>query len=332
MTATKRHVPLFLGLIAGLVCLMIISLSIGDSSMSPLEVIRVLFGKSTAAMTLIITNIRLPRILAACIGGGSLALSGLLLQSLTRNPLADSGILGINAGAGMAITLVISYSTSDSLISRQWLPLMTISGAMATIVLVYLLSLSHGRINPIRLIVTGVGVSSMLSSLMIAFVGNVNRYKVDYVIHWLSGQLTGDDWSKLSIVAPLLGITWLLAFSQAYKLNIMALNDEASMALGFKLHQYCTIVLALSAILSALSVILVGNITFIGLIAGHTSKRLVGANHRLSLPVSLFIGMILLLLADTIGRVYLVGSNIPTGILVSIIGAPYFLYLMVKMT
>lgn len=331
MTATKRHVPLFLGLSAGLVCLMIISLSIGDSSMSPLEVIKVLFGKSTAAMTLIITNIRLPRILAACIGGGSLALSGLLLQSLTRNPLADSGILGINAGAGMAITLVISYSTSDSLISRQWLPLITIFGAMATIVLVYLLSLSHGRINPIRLIVTGVGVSSMLSSLMIAFVGNVNRYKVDYVIHWLSGQLTGDDWSKLSIVAPLLGITWLLAFSQAYKLNIMALNDEASMALGFKIHQYRTIVLALSAILAALSVILVGNITFIGLIAGHTSKRLVGADHRLSLPVSLLIGMILLLLADTIGRVSLVGSNIPTGILVSILGAAYFLYLMVKM-
>lgn len=311
---------------------MIISLSIGESSMSPLEVVRVLFGKSTADMALIITNIRLPRILATCIGGGSLALSGLMLQSLTRNPLADSGILGINAGAGMAITLVISYSTSNSLTSRQGLPLMTISGAMATIVLVYLLSLRHGHIDPIRLIVTGVGLSTMLYSLMIAFVGNVNRYKVDYVIHWLSGQLTGDDWSKLSIVAPLLGITWLLAFSQAYKLNIMALNDEASMALGFKLHQYRTIVLALSAILAALSVILVGNITFIGLIAGHTSKRLVGADHRLSLPVSLFIGMILLLLADTIGRVYLVGSNIPTGILVSIIGASYFLYLMVKMT
>ncbi len=299
--------------------------------MSLLSVIKVLLGESNSAMTLIITKIRLPRILAACVGGGSLALSGLLLQSLTRNPLADSGILGINTGAGVTLAIFVSFSSLNQTILSQFLPLFAMLGASLTIFSVYQLSLTkQGKINPTRLMITGVGVTTMLSSLMVALVGNVNRYKVDLVINWLSGQITGDDWPTLTLIAPLLILLWLVGFYQAHHLNIMTLSDDTDIGLGLALNAQRLVTLALATALAALSVLLVGNISFIGLMAGHTSKRLVGNDHRLTIPTSLFIGMLILLIADTIGRVYLVGSNIQTGIIVSLIGAPYFLYLMAK--
>lgn len=299
--------------------------------MSLLSVIKVLLRESNSAMTLIITKIRLPRILAACVGGGSLALSGLLLQSLTRNPLADSGILGINTGAGVTLAIFVSFSSLNQTILSQFLPLFAMFGASLTIFSVYQLSLTkQGKINPTRLMITGVGVTTMLSSLMVALVGNVNRYKVDLVINWLSGQITGDNWPTLTLIAPLLILLWLVVFYQAHHLNIMNLSDDTAIGLGLALNAQRLVTLALATALASLSVLLVGNISFIGLMAGHISKRLVGNDHRLTIPTSLFIGMLILLIADTVGRVYLVGSNIQTGILVSLIGAPYFLYLMAK--
>ncbi|SUN44463.1 ferrichrome transport system permease [Streptococcus dysgalactiae] len=299
--------------------------------MSLLSVIKILLRESNSAMTLIITKIRLPRILAACVGGGSLSLSGLLLQSLTRNPLADSGILGINTGAGVTLAIFVSFSSLNQTILSQFLPLFAMFGASLTILSVYQLSLTkQGKINPTRLMITGVGVTTMLSSLMVALVGNVNRYKVDLVINWLSGQITGDNWPTLTLIAPLLILLWLVVFYQAHHLNIMNLSDDTAIGLGLALNAQRLVTLALATALASLSVLLVGNISFIGLMAGHISKRLVGNDHRLTIPTSLFIGMLILLIADTVGRVYLVGSNIQTGILVSLIGAPYFLYLMAK--
>ncbi|WP_165745938.1 FecCD family ABC transporter permease [Streptococcus dysgalactiae] len=331
MKSFKQVAPFYLGLFLLLLGLILMSLSIGESNMSLLSVIKVLLGESNSAMTLIITKIRLPRILAACVGGGSLALSGLLLQSLTRNPLADSGILGINTGAGVTLAIFVSFSSLNQTILSQFLPLFAMLGASLTIFSVYQLSLTkQGKINPTRLMITGVGVTTMLSSLMVALVGNVNRYKVDLVINWLSGQITGDDWPTLTLIAPLLILLWLVGFYQAHHLNIMTLSDDTDIGLGLALNAQRLVTLALATALAALSVLLVGNISFIGLMAGHTSKRLVGNDHRLTIPTSLFIGMLILLIADTIGRVYLVGSNIQTGIIVSLIGAPYFLYLMAK--
>ncbi|MCB2828770.1 FecCD family ABC transporter permease [Streptococcus dysgalactiae] len=331
MKSFKQVAPFYLGLFLLLLGLILISLSIGESNMSLLSVIKVLLGESNSAMTLIITKIRLPRILAACVGGGSLALSGLLLQSLTRNPLADSGILGINTGAGVTLAIFVSFSSLNQTILSQFLPLFAMFGASLTIFSVYQLSLTkQGKINPTRLMITGVGVTTMLSSLMVALVGNVNRYKVDLVINWLSGQITGDNWPTLTLIAPLLILLWLVVFYQAHHLNIMNLSDDTAIGLGLALNAQRLVTLALATALASLSVLLVGNISFIGLMAGHISKRLVGNDHRLTIPTSLFIGMLILLIADTVGRVYLVGSNIQTGILVSLIGAPYFLYLMAK--
>lgn len=327
----KKFRKLSLGLLVTLSLLILLSLSIGDSSFSATTLIDLLTGKADSALVFIITKIRLPRLLAALFGGASLAISGIILQSLTKNPLADSGILGINAGAGLVITVFTIFDFMASSQSLYLLPLFAMLGALLTVTLVYLMSSSKSApLNPVTLIITGVGLSMMLSSLMIALVGNVNPYKVDYIVNWLSGRITGDDWPSLMLIMPLMLILWLLSYRRAYQWNIMGLSEETALGLGLNLRRERELALLLASCLAALSVILIGNIAFIGLMAGHLSRQLVGDDHRLNLPLSALIGMILLLLADTITRVFLVGSNIPTGIIMSIIGAPYFLYLMTK--
>lgn len=311
-----------------LLLVIVLSLSIGDSQSSVIEVIKALLGQASQATRFIILNIRLPRILACLLGGASLALSGLLLQTLTRNPLADSGILGINAGAGMVMAVFISYDLTKNLSSLYVLPFLAMAGGFATILLVYWVSQQAGkRMSPVRLIITGVGISTMLSGVMVSIVGNIDQYKVTYIVSWLSGRVSGDDWQSLGIAAPLLLLLWLFTASRYQILNIMTLNEQTSLALGLNLQKERVITLILATSLASISLILVGNITFVGLVAGHIARRISSSKHQHSIPLALLLGMVLLLISDSIGRVLLVGTGIPTGILVSIMGAPYFLYL-----
>lgn len=307
----------------------LLALSLGESQVNLLNL---LLQADSAQADLVLFKIRLPRILASIMGGGSLALAGLLLQTLTQNPLADSGVLGINAGAGLIIAWLLASGHLEVAISQSLLPLITILGSYATILLVYLLSYKPNHsINPNRLIIAGVGMSTMIASLMVTLVSYIDRYKIDYIHNWLSGQITGDNWQSLFICSPLLLLLWTLAYSQHQALNIMNLNEYTATALGLNLKKQRLLILFLATSLAAISVILVGNITFVGLIAGHSVRQRFGGNHLLTIPASLISGMLILLIADTLGRVLLVGLGIPTGLLVSIIGAPYFLYLMLKM-
>ncbi|MBY5033957.1 iron ABC transporter permease [Streptococcus gallolyticus] len=307
----------------------ILSLSLGYSKLDLLDVLKVLTGQAPSGTVLIIRNIRLPRILVCLFAGASLAISGQLLQTLTRNPLADSGILGINTGAGMVVALMISYTDLLKLSFLNFMPFLATLGGIATILFVYLISFKKGQgTRPNRLIVAGIGVSTMLSSTMVAIVGNLDRYKVDYIASWLSGRITGDNWQTIWVISPFFFVLWLLVYLHSNQLNILNLNEQTALGLGIALQKERILILLLSTGLAALSVLLVGNVTFVGLVAGHITRKLVGSNHRISLPFAMLVGMMLLLIADTIGRVLLVGTGIPTGIVVSIIGAPYFLYLM----
>ena len=193
------------------------------------------------------------------------------------------------------------------------------------------MSLQKNRsINPNRLIITGVGVSSMLSGIMVAILSLTDDNKMTSIISWLSGKITGNDWTSLAIFSPFLILLWLLTLSRSRSLNIMALNEQTALALGLRLQRERLITLGFATALASLSVVLVGNITFLGLVASHISRRLLGGQHQASLPASLLIGMILLTSSDTVGRLLLVGTGIPTGIIVSLLGAPYFLYLMLR--
>ena len=331
MKFQTRWISQFAFLLLILLLVFLCSLSIGYANTSFIKVIEVFLGQSDATMSLIILKIRLPRILACMIGGGSLAMAGVLLQTLTKNPLADSGILGINAGAGVVIAIMVGVLDITNPASLALMPFLAILGALLTICTVYAVSYQrHQPIRPIRLIISGVGISSLLSGIMVSIIANLDIGKTEYIVSWLSGKVTGGNWQTLVIFTPLLVITWGITYWRSYRLNMMMFSEETSITLGLNIKNERLWTLILSTTLAALSVVLVGNITFVGLLAGHITHRLLGNDHRLILPASMLTGMILLLIADTIGRSLLVGTGIPTGIIISVIGAPYFLYLMIK--
>jgi iron complex transport system permease protein len=328
MKKNKQSFSIIL-LISLLLLVFVLSLSMGYAKSSLIDVIEVLVGKSSSSMIFIITKIRLPRIIACMLGGASLALSGMLLQTLTKNPLADSGILGINTGAGLVITIMVGFLDMTNPMTIALMPLFAMIGGILTIFIVYFMSRKkNNNISPTRLIITGVGMSSMLSGVMVSLISKINDFKMTYIVEWLSGKVNGGDWTTLAIFSPLLLLIWILTYSRSHSLNIMNLNEQTALALGLNLQRERLYTLILSTALASLSVVLVGNITFVGLVSGHITRRFLGNDHRISLPASMLVGMIILLLADTIGRILLVGTGIPTGIIVSMIGAPYFLYLM----
>lgn len=328
MKKNKQSFSIIL-LISLLLLVFVLSLSMGYAKSSLIDVIEVLVGKSSSSMVFIITKIRLPRIIACMLGGASLALSGMLLQTLTKNPLADSGILGINTGAGLVITIMVGFLDMTNPMTIALMPLFAMIGGILTIFIVYFMSRKkNNNISPTRLIITGVGMSSMLSGVMVSLISKINDFKMTYIVEWLSGKVNGGDWTTLAIFSPLLLLIWILTYSRSHSLNIMNLNEQTALALGLNLQRERLYTLILSTALASLSVVLVGNITFVGLVSGHITRRFLGNDHRISLPASMLVGMIILLLADTIGRILLVGTGIPTGIIVSMIGAPYFLYLM----
>lgn len=330
MISSKKLASRFALLLGLIFILFLVSLSLGYAHSSIYDLIDLILGKSSSAMIFILTKVRLPRIIACMVGGTSLAMSGMLLQTLTKNPLADSGILGINTGAGLVITIMVGLLDVSKPSVLTIMPVFAMFGGMLTILLVYFMARKRNNsISPTRLIITGVGVSSMLSGVMVSIMNQINNVKMTYIVEWLSGKVNGGDWKTLATFTPILLILWLITYSRSHSLNIMNLNEQTALALGLNLQRERLYSLILATALASLSVVLVGNITFVGLIAGHIARRLMGNNHRISLPAAMLVGMILLLVADTIGRVLLVGTGIPTGIVVSVIGAPYFLYLMI---
>lgn len=310
-----------------------LSLSYGDGSVSILDSWNFLTGQANQQTNFILGDIRLPRILVCLLAGASLGLSGSLLQTFTHNPLADSSTLGINAGAGLMISIVISQGIYTDPIIISFLPLLAILGGLGSLALVFSLAHQKGQaLSPVKIILTGVILSSILFSSIIAITGRINQQNLAYVIKWLSGQLVGNNWESLSIAGPPLILLWGVIYLQSHKYNIMSLKSETAISLGLQSQKESYILLLLTSCLVSFSLILAGNISFIGLLASHISKHFLPADHRLTLPASMLWGGLILLISDTLTRNFLIGSDIPTGIILSIIGAPYFLYLLYRHT
>ncbi len=319
-----------LGLLMGL-CLLTayLAVAVGDSNQDLTLPLRALIGQADSASLFILTEIRLPRLLVTLVVGSALAVAGKLLQTLTRNPLADAGVLGVNAGAGLAITLVVAFADSTLIATQALMALAALIGGLAVISLIFFLSREKNRpLNPTRLMITGIGLATLVSGVMIALMAGLNDNQTTLVTNWLSGQITGDNWTSLTFFSPLIILFLGLSYGRCHALNILALPEENAQALGLDLHQERLWALSLAASLTAISVVLVGNVSFIGLLAGHLSQRLFGQDHRWSLAASALIGSLFFSLADSLDRLFLVGTNIPTGLVVAIIGAPYFLWLM----
>ncbi|MBE1303360.1 iron ABC transporter permease [Clostridium botulinum] len=324
-----RNTLIVIGCVLLLVISLIISMDTGYIKMSPLDVLRTLFGKGTDKEKLILFDFRLPRIVISMLVGSGLALSGCIIQSVSKNPLADPGILGINAGASLMVILYVLIFSAEYFLSVFTLPFLALIGAGATAVIVYLFSYKRDEgISTMRLVLTGVAVQAGISALTTLLVVKLDDTQYSFVVAWQAGSIWGSNWKFVMTLLPWLAILVPYILTKSSVMDILNLSDDIAHGLGASVEKERRKLLAAAVALAASCVAVSGSISFVGLIAPHLARRLVGPRHGVLLSTSILIGAVLVSLADTIGRIIIQPSEIPTGIVVAIIGAPYFLYLL----
>ena len=321
-------------IIALLLISCMITLSWGSYHIATPDVIRTLFGGGTKMQNIAIFSIRLPRLLVGAFVAIALSTAGAMLQTMTKNDLADTGIMGINAGAALAAVLFITYQTADyyselGSLSIFVLPFMAIIGASISAYAIYMLSSRKG-IRPKRLLLMGIGFNAGINAIISFFtfrggVGDYNR-----VLIWTSGSLWGSGWNYVKVIAPIVTILFIVVILNNKKLDVMNLSDESAIALGLNLEKERKKFLCYAVILAGTATAFAGNIGFLGLISPHIARRLVGPYHKRFMSVSAVISVIIILIADAVSRNLFSPIEIPVGITVSIFGVPYFIYLMMK--
>lgn len=331
----KNKFKLVLGiLIALLIASFIVTLCWGTYRVSVGDVINTLLGNGTRLQNTAILNIRLPRILVGAFVAIALSTAGAILQTVTKNDLADTGIIGINAGAAVAAVLFITFQTGDYYsklgeFSIFVLPFMAIIGAGMSAFLIYMLSSRKG-INPKRLLLIGIGLNVGLNAFItfMTFRGGVGDY--NRVLIWTSGSLWGAGWSYAKVIIPVVALMFIVVLLNYKKLDVLSLSDELALSLGLNLEKERKKFLAFAVVLAGTATAFAGNIGFLGLIAPHIAKKLVGAYHKNFIIISAIISVIIMVIADVVSRNLFSPIEIPVGITVSIFGVPYFIYLMMK--
>lgn len=309
----------------------VISVATGQASLSPFELWQTFIGQGTAKQQLILFEFRLPRIFVTILAGMGLAISGAILQSITRNPLAEPGILGISAGAGFSVAIYVLFFTVEVTSFIYVLPLFALMGGMATAVIIYVMSYVKGEgAEPTRLILVGVGMQAVMTGGILTLANRFDQEQYSFLASWLAGKIWGDDWTFVLALIPWLLFLLPYVFMKSNVLNTLSMNEHVSIGLGVNVERERLILLIVAVALASASVSVSGGIVFVGLMAPHIARSLVGPRHQWYLPIAAILGSILLLTADTIGRVILDPSGIPAGVIVTLIGAPYFMYLLAR--
>ncbi len=309
----------------------LMSLSTGYSNVKIQDVLRILGGGGTAKENLVLYQFRMPRIVMSLLVGGGLAASGCLMQSLSRNDLADPGILGINVGAGMVVVLLYSYLPSISVKYPFALPIAAFLGAFAVAILICWLAFDKYRgFSPMRMILMGIAVSAAGNAFILVTSLKLDRATYVSFNTWNLGNLNGATWSQVQVLLPWIVLLIPLVILKSRELNALSLGKDSATSLGVHVLKEQLITLAIAVALAAASVSVAGAIGFVGLIAPHIARRLVGASHQFLIITSVLVGAFLVMISDTIARVAFAPSEIPVGIVITVVGAPYFLYLLSK--
>lgn len=312
---------------ASLLVLILTGLSAGALKIPFSDVLAVLSGGGPEMSSNVILNLRLPRVLVAALAGASLAIAGSMMQGAVRNPLADPSVVGVTTGAGMGALLVLTIWPTAS---GMWVPIGAMVGALLSAGSVYMLAWKKG-LNPVVLILVGIAISA-LGSAVIQFLIIKSKLGAAPALTWLAGSTYARGWlefSQLSVaMVILLPIAWLLG----RRVDLLAFGDLVSLGLGLKLQKTRLIAASIGVFIAAIAVACVGTISFIGLLAPHAVRIFMGQRHQKSIVLSALIGAILLVIADMIGKVIAIPKEIPSGIVVAVIGAPYLLFLMYRST
>lgn len=310
----------------------ILSIGLGDYPLTPIEVIQTLFGKGSEMDELVVYHFRLPRAFISLLVGSALAVAGAILQGMIRNPLASPDILGVTGGASVFVVAFLTiFSNEDNAltVSISWLPLAAFLGATVIAYFVYLLSWKKG-VSPIRLVLIGIGISALAQALttLLMILGPI--YRASQANIWITGSVNGSDWGDVAILTPWIVVLIIISLFFARKVNIQELGDDIAKGVGGKVQLERFLLLTISTALVGGAVAFAGGIGFVGLIAPHIARRIVGSAYGVLIPLSAVIGGILVMASDLLGRTLFLPLEVPAGVFTAAIGAPYFIYLLFK--
>lgn len=334
MKKNKKFISTVILLSVLILLVFIVSLSLGSFKIEPLDIIKTLIGQGTKSQHIAIFSLRLPRIIIAVLVGSALAVAGTVLQGVTQNDLADSGILGINSGAALFVVVYLYFMNGNvydgiSSVSIFTMPVVALAGALFGAFLIYILAWKKG-ISSSRLLLVGIGINVAFTSLLTIFQLKFTTQEFNRVMAWTSGSIWGTSWKYVLAVLPFIVVIIGIVFYKARYLDALNLGDELATGLGIAVEKERRKLIVYAVVLAGVATSVAGSITFLGLIAPHIARKLVGPKHNKLLPVAALIGTMILLLADTIAKNLLTPMEMPVGIVVAIIGVPYFIYLMLS--
>jgi iron complex transport system permease protein len=343
-----RHFPAALvgcGLLV--VALLVLHIVVGTVELTPLQVWKALLGQAEDTLhAQVVLGLRLPRALVAVVAGAMIGLSGALLQSITRNPLAEPGLLGVSAGAVLAIVLFIALSSgrnaSSFVDAGLLLPLLAFGGGLLTGAFTYGLSWKHG-VDPVRLVLTGVLVGGMCSAFTSVLLLWANEHQLQRIVRWTIGSTAGRVWVHWHTLWPVALVALPFGLFCAGLANALQLGDDVATGLGLRAERARALLLIAAVLLNAGAVAVVGPLGFIGLVGPHMARRLVGGDARRVFSLSAVLTAVLLLAADILARTLSIGwlgaftglaipdsAGLPVGAVTALLGAPFFLYLLLR--
>ena len=318
------------------------ALSIGTVKLSFVQIYEGIVNQFTSGMAIetagqgpvhdIIWLLRLPRLVLAALVGMGLSVCGVIMQAVVKNPLADPYILGISSGASLGATAAILLGIGVAL-GENFVGIAAFIGAFAMSLGVLFISNLGGRSNSIKLLLGGMALSAVcgaFSSFIVYFANN--KEGMQSIAYWMMGSFAGAKWETLAVIGPIVVLAVMFFWTQSRMLNLMLLGDESALTLGTDLHIYRQIYLLVSSLIVGFVVYSAGMIGFVGLVVPHVIRMLVGTDHKKLIPVAALTGAIFLVVADGLCRVIIPRTELPIGILISLIGAPCFVYLMIKKT
>jgi iron complex transport system permease protein len=335
-TVNKRRALAFTLLPVLLIASVLVAVGVGAVPVSPTALVRLLLSKLGISSfpvpaerdVTILLLLRFPRVVAALLVGSSLAVCGVVMQGLFRNPMASPEILGLSAGGSLgAVVAITTGLAAGSLVA---VPLLTIAGALLSAVCIYLLSSSRGTTSLLYIVIAGMALSSLFNGLTSALLLFSREYQVSQFVFWTMGGLDGRSWQHILYSAPVL-VPGMIALSLfARELNLFTLGEEQALSLGMRVETIKRLLLAIAAVVTGVAIAVCGPIGFVGLLIPHLFRFLVGPDHRVLLPASALGGALFLVLCDLLGRALLPPLEIRVGIITAILGSPYLLSLIIR--
>jgi len=321
-------------LIILLIVMFAVSINTGFMKIPAAEVWSAFFGNDSGGQRITIFEFRLPRIILSMLIGAGIAVSGCILQSISRNPLAEPGIIGINAGACFAVVLYTFLFSGTTFLSGTLsifvIPFTALIGAFLSAILIYSIARQRGEVTPVRLILVGIGLNTAFAAGTMVLQMKMEPQDFTKTLTWISGSIWATNWNFVISTLAWLIVLIPLAIYKARYLNIFSLGDQMVIGLGVPLEKERLKLLVIAVGLAGACVSVGGGITFLGLIAPHIARRIIGSKHERLLPLAALLGALILLISDTIARVVMEPMELPVGIVVSILGSPYFIYLLIR--